>query len=210
MENPAFAPQGLTMCHPKHGLVLAALVVGIVGTTLGLFEARRQEKFAREEALEKEKARQAEANARGVAETQEQIALKRTEQLAREDYVNRVNRAYREVQDDNVALAEDLLHGCEPKRRGWEWLFVERLCNSERRVLDLGNASVNTLAFSPDGTWAVSGSGSLIVGGTSEGATTIGVWDVNSGQRRKTLPGAKGTVFDLAVSPEGKKVAAGF
>ena len=32
-----------------------------------------------------------------------------------QDYVNRVNRAYREVQDDNVALAEDLLHGCDPR-----------------------------------------------------------------------------------------------
>ena len=86
-------------------------------------------------------------------------ADEKAELLAREDYVNRVNRAYREVQDDNVALAEDLLHGCEPERRGWEWHFVERLCNSERRVLDLGNTSVNALAFSPDGTWAVSGSG---------------------------------------------------
>ena len=70
-----------------------------------------------------------------------------------------MNRAYREMQDDNVALAEDLLHGCDPKRRGWEWNYVERLCNSERRVIDLGNTSVNAIAFSPDGTWAVSGSG---------------------------------------------------
>ena len=96
---------------------------------------------------------------REEAQKQERIALDKAEQLAREDYVNRVNRAYREVQDDNVALAEDLLHGCDPKRRGWEWHFVERLCNSERRVIDLGNTSVNALAFSPDGTWAVSGSG---------------------------------------------------
>jgi serine/threonine protein kinase len=37
-------------------LVLLALVGGIVGTTLGLFEARRQEKIARDETAEKEKA----------------------------------------------------------------------------------------------------------------------------------------------------------
>jgi serine/threonine protein kinase/pilus assembly protein TadC len=37
-------------------LVLIALVGGIVGTTLGLFEARRQEKIARDETAEKEKA----------------------------------------------------------------------------------------------------------------------------------------------------------
>ena len=145
-------------------LVLAALVAGIVGTTLGLFQARRQEQIAQTLATKEATARgQAEdlatkeAKARGEADA-------KAEQLAREDYVNRVNRAYREVQDDNVALAEDLLHGCPPERRGWEWHFVERLCNSERRVLDLGDTSVNAVAFSPDGTWAVSGSGTVPFG----------------------------------------------
>jgi serine/threonine protein kinase len=42
-------------------LVLLALVGGIVGTTLGLFEARRQEEIARDETAEKELARAAEA-----------------------------------------------------------------------------------------------------------------------------------------------------
>jgi dipeptidyl aminopeptidase/acylaminoacyl peptidase len=148
-----------------------------------------------------------EAAARGEAEAQQRLALEKAELLAREDYANRVNRAYREVQDDNVALAEDLLHGCDLKRRGWEWHFVERLCNSERRVLDLGNTSVNALVFSPDGTWAVAGSGAPISSGV--GAPLVSVWDVNSGQQRKTLPGAKGTVLGVAVSPDGKKVAAG-
>src|SRR5438045_7318615 len=43
------------------GLVLFALLGGIAGTTLGLIEARRQERVARDEADEKEKARLAEA-----------------------------------------------------------------------------------------------------------------------------------------------------
>src|SRR5947209_271376 len=42
-------------------LVLVALLAGIVGTTWGLIEARRQEQIARAETSEKEKARQAEA-----------------------------------------------------------------------------------------------------------------------------------------------------
>ena len=49
-------------------LVLLALVGGIVGTTLGLFEARRQERMAVAESQEKEKARQAEATQRQQAE----------------------------------------------------------------------------------------------------------------------------------------------
>src|SRR5262249_53006256 len=132
-------------------------------------------------------------------------------------YVNRVNRAYREVQDDNVALAEDLLHGCDPKRRGWEWHFVERLCNSERRVLDLGNTTVSSLAYSPDGTWVVSGSSgqkatprSPDYAGLPQEGASVHVWDVSTGQRRTTLPGAQGNVWSVAVSPDGKNVAAGF
>ena len=121
-----------------------------------------------------------EAKARGKAQEQERIALDKAEQLAREDYVNRVNRAYREIQDDNVALAEDLLHGCEPRRRGWEWHFVERLCNSERRVIDVGNLSVNALAFGPDGTWAVSGSSVYApLPARRNGNTSLDVWGSN-------------------------------
>jgi hypothetical protein len=57
------------------------------------------------------------------------------EDLRRQDYVNRVNIALREVLDDNVALAEDLLYGCPADLRGWEWSYVERLCHSERLTL---------------------------------------------------------------------------
>ncbi len=171
--------------------------------------ARKNEQTAKDLAAKEEKARnealalaEKEKKARGEAD-------EKAEQLAREDYINRVNRAFREIQDDNIALAEDLLHGCEPERRGWEWHFVERLCNSERRVIDLGNSSVNALAYSPDGTWAVSGSGENPMH-TSGAETPLDVWDVSSGRRRKTLPGARGTVYTVAVSPDGKKVAAGF
>ncbi len=173
-------------------LVLLALLAGVTGTTLGLFEARRQERIAQQLATR-------EAKARGEAD-------ERAEQLAREDYINRVNRAYREVQDDNVALAEDLLHGCDPERRGWEWHFVERLCNLERLVLDLGHASVNAMAYSPDGRWTVVGYGTST---NFQGESTIEVRDVATGQRLKILPGTKGTVFDVAVSADGKTVAAG-
>ena len=50
--------------------------------------------------------------ARDAEADQRRQADQRADDLAWEDYINRVNRAYREVQDDNVALAEDLLHGC--------------------------------------------------------------------------------------------------
>ena len=42
------------------------------------------------------------------------------------------NLALREVQDDNVPLAEDLLQGCPVDLRGWEWHYVNRLAHLER------------------------------------------------------------------------------
>jgi WD40 repeat protein/serine/threonine protein kinase len=200
-HNPVIAILG--------GLLTAVLTVGFAVMAVLWSRAEQNATIAQTLATKESAARgeaqvlaTKEAKARGEADA-------KAEQLAREDYVNRVNRAYREVQDDNIALAEDLLHGCDLRRRGWEWHFVERLCNSERRVLDLGNTSVNTLAYSTDGTWVVAGSGSQVFGGGSTAEPTVDLWDVETGKRRKALPGAKGIVIDVAVSPDGKKVAAG-
>ncbi len=191
-------------------LVLATLVIGIVGTTLGLFQARRQEQIAQTSATNEAKARSKaedlatkEARARGQAD-------ERAEQLAREDYVNRVNRAYREVEDDNVALAEDLLHGCPPERRGWEWHSVKRLCRSERLVLNPAQ-SVNAVAYSPDGSWIAASSGAVVFRGmgTPRDESAVNLWDAATGRRRLVLRGIKGCVYGLAVSPDGKRIAVG-
>jgi tetratricopeptide (TPR) repeat protein len=64
-------------------LVLLALLAGIVGTTLGLVEARRQERLAVAESREKEKARVAEALQRRTAEEQRRQAEKRLTQIER-------------------------------------------------------------------------------------------------------------------------------
>ncbi len=94
---------------------------------------------------------------------QTKIATKKADDLAWEGYINRVNRAYREVQDDNIALAEDLLHGCPIERRGWEWHYVKRLCHRDRlSLVDVPAGSVNAIAYSPDGRLIATGSGGSI------------------------------------------------
>ena len=97
--------------------------------------------------------------------TQTEIATKKAEDLAWENYINRVNRAYREVQDDNIALAEDLLHGCPVERRGWEWNYVKRLCKLDAR-LDMRTSVASTpIAFGPDGDLDRCGVGLAKLGG---------------------------------------------
>src|SRR5262249_5106880 len=93
------------------------------------------------------KARSEEQKALG----QTKLALQRADALAEQDYINRVSRAYREILDDNIELAEDLLHGCPPGRRGWEWHFVKRLAHLDRLTLEGGSRSVEGLAYGPDG-----------------------------------------------------------
>ncbi len=182
--------------------VTATLILGLAVSSWQMVVARRARSNEQQQRLKAE-------SAQTKAEAEQQRALEKAEQLARQDYVNRVSRAYIEVQDDNIALAEDLLHGCAPESRGWEWHFVKRLGNSERKLIDLGRMSVNALAFSPDGTWVVAGSGDQMFGYQAGRAPNIGVWDVASGRQRKVLPGAKGTLLDVAFSPDGKRVAAG-
>ena len=62
-------------------------------------------------------------------------ATRRAEALRRRDAVSRVNLAYREYLDDNVALADELLDGCPVDLRAWEWDYAHRLGHSELKTL---------------------------------------------------------------------------
>jgi eukaryotic-like serine/threonine-protein kinase len=135
------------------------------------------------------------------------IANRRAEDLAWEDYINRVNRAYREVQDNNIALAEDLLHGCPNERRAWEWHYVNRLCHPERLSVDVPAGNVIAIAFSPDGRRIATGTGGPFAAG--RGGPNVELWDSETGERRLTLHGTEHRIWSLAFSPDGTKLAVG-
>jgi serine/threonine protein kinase len=84
-------------------LVLLALLTGIMGTTLGLLEARRQTRIAVAESREKEKARQAEAVERKSADRLRRIAdeERRTAQLQRQ----RAEKRLGQIEKVNEILA---------------------------------------------------------------------------------------------------------
>jgi WD40 repeat protein len=142
-----------------------------------------------------------------IAQAQTQIATKKAEDLAWEDYINRVNRAYREIQDNNVALAEDLLHGCPTERRGWEWHYVKRLCHSERLSVEAPAGCISAIAFSPDGRRIATGTGGNFVSG-KKGPTVV-LWDRKAGQPLRPLPATSNVVWSLAFSPDGSRLAVG-
>jgi tetratricopeptide (TPR) repeat protein len=84
------------------GLVAAALVAGIVGTTLGLIEARHQATLAGDAVVAKENALEAETRQREIAERNERTA--RAETAAKERALAAETRERRRA-EDNEAMA---------------------------------------------------------------------------------------------------------
>jgi serine/threonine protein kinase len=180
-------------------LVLLALLGGIVGTTLGLVEARRQEeearkqeKIARDETDEKERALLAEAERvkeRDAALDEANYQLDSSSfLLAVAAYDNR-----------DVGLARLRLAGIQAMHRGWEWHYLRRQCTGGIFTLYGHTGDVYGAAFSPDGTRIVTGSWDQ----------TARVWDARTGLPQLELKGHTGRVHGVAFSPDGTRVVTG-
>lgn len=58
---------------------------------------------------------------------------------------------------------------------------------------------VKSVAISPDGKWAVSGSDDK----------SVKIWDLETGECQATLEGHKGDVYSVAITPDGKRILSG-
>jgi WD40 repeat protein len=178
----------------------ALLVVGVVVSVLLAVRATAAEGAA-------VAARDDEAEQRRKADQLAEIANRRADDLAWQDYINRVNLAYREVQEDNFALAEDLLHGCPAERRDWEWHYLKRLCHPERLSVEASAGRLIAVAYSPDGRLIATATDGAF--SPSRGGPNVELWDRETGQRRLTLHGTGHRIWSLAFSPDGTKLAVG-
>jgi WD40 repeat protein len=75
---------------------------------------------------------------------------------------------------------------------------AEPLAELERKLTGHTNW-VNSVAVSPDGKWAASGSWD----------NTVKIWDLDTGECRATLEGHTGEVPSVAITPDGKRVISG-
>ena len=189
---------------------LAMLVLSMVGLSAGLIRLNEEKKRTE----------------------REQVRVARVaEGLRRQDYVNRINLALREIQDDgNVSQAERLLDGCPEDLRGWEWDYVKRQAHLDRltylgHIRRLTNRSDNSeasrhaeadrttpcvgcVAISPDWKWAASGTGAPWDLAHDIDRAEICLWDVDTGRERRLFDGLIGAVLAVAISPDGKLLAA--
>jgi WD40 repeat protein len=189
------------------GAVAAVLLLGVIGTTVGLIwadaarrdaeEAERETEGKRREA---EAARQNEKHQR-IQAVQARTSEKRQRLRAEESlYFNRIAFANREWTAGNVRQAEELLALCPTALRQWEWHYLKRLCRGELVRLDSHKDVVNALAFSPDGKFLASGSGHPHQPGS---AGVIKIWDTTTWKEVRTLRGHSVAVTQLHFAPKG-------
>ena len=180
-----------TLASAIGALLVTAVVALAISTVL----------IGREQAGTEQQRRRAEDKAREATE--------RAEDLRRKDYINRVNLAHGEVLADSIARAEDLLEGCPADLRGWEWDHVRRLCHRELRTYRGHVENVRSLAISRDGQWVASGSGIPWDHSREADRGEVRLWDVDTGRERHVFRDLPGTIQAVAISPDGKLVAAG-
>jgi WD40 repeat protein/serine/threonine protein kinase/tetratricopeptide (TPR) repeat protein len=191
-------------------VILLLLVIGIVGTTTGWFQASLAENKAKQSAeqanTEKTNAmlaRDAEAKAKQDAIGQRNEAVRAKKVIAGHLYGAEVYRMQHLLEEGHIKEVQDWLRAQIPKpgeedRRGFEWYYLWDQCCGGRRILAGHVGHVFDLAFSPDG--------NTLISAGADGH--ILVWDVASGEERA---GAERVDPDtrLAISPDGKYFACG-
>jgi WD40 repeat protein len=185
--------------------LVLALFVGFTGMAALWARAHKNATIAQNNEVKALRSAQTEAEARSEAQKQATIATLRADALRLQDYINRVNLAYRECLDNDVARAIELLEGCPTDLRGWEWAYVHRQCHLDLNTFREPAPVVHAVAFSPDGRRVASGTGSFMGGGAGD----LVVRDAATGREVYAHRGLSGGVHAVAFSPDGVLLAAG-
>lgn len=206
--------------------VVAALVVGLVGTTwFALEEAvqrRRAEDATRDEATARTQSdanrvraeqNQAQAEKNQAQAEKNEVQAKKNEARAEDNRragrrnlyqaeVNLAQQAWKQGQADEMksllASASHAEPGDEDLRR-YEWHFLWRKAHPAGWTQHRHGGWVENLAFSPDGR--------LLATASFDG--TVRVWNAADGQPERVFNGGSGQVWAVRFSPDGRRLAAG-
>ncbi|MSR60867.1 MAG: hypothetical protein EXS08_00275 [Planctomycetes bacterium] len=125
----------------------------------------------------------------------------RAAELRREDAYNRIALASAAFTNGDIGHARELLAGCPPDLRGWEWRHLLRESDTSARVLRVANLDLKSACVLADGrTLLTAGSGA---------PTRIQLWDLESGtpQRALELPAGE-AINNVSFSGDGALLAA--
>lgn len=152
--------------------------------------AEEQEQIAR-----REEARALEQEA--IARREEERATLAKEAEEYESYVAQIGLAAAKINDNAFDFAKELLDGCKPELRNWEWGRLAHMCN-----LDAGSyqaaGPVDSVAYSPDGRQIASGDWGGMVS-VRNALTGQEIFSVKHGQYAHAV----------AYSPDSRRLATG-
>jgi WD40 repeat protein/serine/threonine protein kinase len=199
----------ITRWGRRHRTLASALGATLITTVVAL--AFSTALISREQARTSQQHEQAQANYEDARQQRDLVAIRSLEAteralaLERQLYVNRLSLAQRDSLQD-VGLAEQFLDQCSADERGWEWKYLKRLCHLEQQTLRGHAQSVNTVAFSPDGTRLVSGGGKTFMNPRAPDFGELIVRDATSGRELHRLGGFRGSVNSIAFSGDGSRI----
>lgn len=181
-------------------LVLATVVsaVGYANTSAALVDAKVQREIA------KKKGKETERQFR-VAERERNRAMAESRRAYCNYYVAQMNLTQRDWEERQIANVHKRLELTLPEHtnnedlRGFEWYYWNRLCRSEPGLRRGHTTYVNCVAFSSDGRLASAGRDGVL--------GEIKIWDATTGQESLSLKGHSATVWSVAFSPDGTRLA---
>jgi hypothetical protein len=176
--------------------VSAAAALAVAGLLVGLWH---QERLRGERDL----ARSAHAEAERQRERAEQAR-----------YLNNILLAHSRWLENDAAHARRLLDECPAGLRHWEWDYLHGLAHDELLALADTHAGVTGVAFSPDGRRLYAAGGNPYVPQGDGAANNVKAWDLTGWLTdgdvplARTFPGRHSWLTCLAVSPDGRLLAA--
>ncbi|MGO9920087.1 MAG: protein kinase domain-containing protein [Isosphaeraceae bacterium] len=142
-----------------------------------------------------------------AARTQETLARRAQRLSDRRWYVAEMNLAFQDWKEGHLDLVQERLsrHGApsagQKDPRGFEWYYLDHLCNLDLATLRGHRGLVKCLAFSADGTKIASGS-------SSDGQPNeVILWDVAGAREIRRFEAPGGPLQRLMFSSDGKRLA---
>ncbi len=124
------------------------------------------------------------------------------ESVAAQSYFQTVALADSQRRDNQVSTALRLLEEADVSRRGWEWHYVHRVSQGNRRELKGHGQEATDVEFSPDGHWLASSAGRW--DGKEPGELIL--WDASSETLRWKAALPAGPAWKVSFSPDGRRV----